>query len=138
MKILALLSVFIGFQSAFAGGAGEPVLTKMTSAGARPPKFRNSRTVEVFAMGDVRITTEKGLSEKITNKPALSGEVMKKISKCIADVKKGRAVSRPNCAGSGLTTYYVGDKMVSIHMCGEVNTTQVSCVDSMISLLDRL
>lgn len=137
MKFLLLLSVLFGAQS-FAGGTGEPILFKMTSAGARPPKYRNSRTVEVFPMGDVRITNVKGLSEKVTTKDSLSGEVMKKIHACAKKVSNDKDVKRPNCAGSGLTSYYVGDTMVSIRMCGEVQTSSEACVDSMIKLLDRL
>lgn len=138
MKLLAILAVFVGFQSAFAGGAGEPILTKMTSAGARPPKYRNSRTVEVMPMGDVRITTEKGLKETVTNKGPLSPEKMRAITACIANLKSVKAVKYPNCAGSGLTSYYVGNKMVSIRSCGEVSTSEGACVSSMIKILDQL
>jgi hypothetical protein len=138
MKILALLSLFLGVQSTFAADSGDSILTKMASAGARPPKYRESRLVEVMPTGEVEITNNKGFKSKTVAKGSLSAEVMKSIVDCKKQVSKMKEPKAPNCAGGPATSYYVGEKLISIKMCGEVKTMDLSCVDSMIKLLDRL
>ncbi len=138
MNILAFLSVVIGFQSiALAGDAGEAILTKYRSAGARAPQYRDSKTVEVFPMGGVRVIEEKGLKETIKLKGPLPAEVMKKVLACSKVVKKFKAVKYPNCAGSSRTSYFVGEKMVSIRTCGEIQNSEAACVPAMIKILDQ-
>lgn len=138
MKMLAILSVIFGVQSAFAGGPGEPLMSKRTSRGPVAPQYRESRTVEVFPMGGVQVTKIKGTKTTTALVGNLAPETMKAISACYKLVSKKAEVKFPNCAGGGSTVYRVAGKMVSIQACGEVTTMRVACVKSMMEILDSL
>ncbi len=139
MNFLILLSIAFSVQSAFATGFDSPILTKVISAGVSTVQNRDSKTVEVFGTGNVRTTVVKGVKSISTFKIPLSREIMKAVHAChvIVTKKTVKDIKRPNCASGSTVDYYVGNKVVSVRSCGEVHTTNVSCVDSMIKLMDR-
>lgn len=137
MKLAALLSLIFSVQSAFAGGAGEPVMSKYYTKGAMAPQYRESKSVDVMPMGDVTVTHSKAGKGKSTIKGPLSAEIMKMIQACKKQISNKRDVPRPNCAGGASTSYYIGEKRVSIRTCGEINTMGVSCVKKLMEVLDQ-
>lgn len=139
MKILILITTLLTApMSSLASDSAEPILTKYSTAGARPPKYRNNRKVEVFADGKVHVSSTQGLKSSEYDKTPLSDEVMAKIKECKTKVKKEKGVEFPNCAGSSSTAYYIGSKRISVRSCGELATIDLVCVRSMIKLLDNL
>jgi hypothetical protein len=138
MKFFAIFTLIFSTQSVFAGGPGEPILSKRTSRGAVAPQHRESRMVEVFPMGGVQVTKIKGMKSSTSLVTTLEPETMKAIKACYKIVSKKAEVKYPNCAGGGSTVYRVAGKMVSIRTCGEVNTMRVACVKTMMNILDNL
>lgn len=137
MKVFTVLSLIFAAQAALAAD-GEAVLTMYSSSGAMAPQYRSSEMVEVFGSGMVKTTKSKAGKSKTVVKGPLSSATMQSIAACKIKVAKAKKPQRPNCAGGSSTTAYIGDKLVYIRTCGEINKVNISCVDSMINILDRL
>ena len=137
MKLIALLSVLFTSPIAFASGTGEPILTKYQSNGPMAPKYRESKTVEVYPMGDVLVSVNHKGKMKESKKGPLSPELMIKIKNCKTQIAKHKSAKRPNCAGGSSTSYYMGEKLIYIRTCGEESKNEASCVTAMMDLLDR-
>ena len=133
MKTFAALLVILAAQGAV---AASPIATKHHSSGTMAPKYRVAEEIEVFANGEVKITTNNKGKETIAKK-ALAKDELTKLTACIAKLKKAKEVKRSNCMGGATTSYFAGEKLVQTTGCGATAKSSESCVSSFARALDK-
>ena len=86
ITILASLLVVFSIQPTIANETENFILCKYSTAGARPPKYRNNRRVDIFPSGKVHVIGHRGLKEAEYSKK-VSAETIENILECKKKIK---------------------------------------------------